>query len=329
MANIKNTIFVVSFLEAWLAQATPLFGKDYVNAILHQIWKPMVMHFHVDRPTPQPQTHSSMYGAARQEFGTLDKDVRLAMTLARLLTGISRDDIPVDSCELIEAIRKDTTRMAPTVLRQILLPFLRHALPWATAAVQDQKFTTPLRDMYQTGLNAYLKSYVKSQPQQGGGFSRPRLHCSCNHCWDVNIFLASATQQVGRFRLSKNARHHVHAYLDNAGFDGTHQTERTWVEPQTLVVTKRNRQGETYNAWLARCREAHGGLHRFEAEGLRKVLSEPVMKDIMAMRCIINDPPAAPEFLPRYVADVVEQPAATRAGVKRKAEVIDLSGDSD
>lgn len=187
--------------------------------------------------------------------------------------------------------------------------------------------------MYRGILQGYLKYFVKKQPSAFQNWARDRVTCTCGDCWRLNLFLVSATQQVARFPVSKNKRHHLHRILDNNRVDCTHITER--IIPETLVVTKRDKGKAAYDAWLSRCKEAHEALQRFDQDALRELLGDQQYEAIIGMHCIIMDEANAPSFLPRIAPLKETQQKATtsaqgpaQAGVKRKAQVIDLC-DSD
>ena len=59
----------------------------------------------------------------------------------------------------------------------------------------------------------------------------------CRDCQDLASFLSDPSKQVGRFKMGKSRRMHLHRQLDGGGVDASHTTERVG-NPQTLVVTK-------------------------------------------------------------------------------------------
>ena len=59
----------------------------------------------------------------------------------------------------------------------------------------------------------------------------------CRDCRDLAHFLSNPSKQVGRFKMAKNRRVHLHQKLDGSGVDASHTTEQVG-SPQTLVVTK-------------------------------------------------------------------------------------------
>lgn len=230
--------------------------------------------------------------------------------------------------ELCRALSSEVLLQRPEVLRSILIPYLRHAQGLAAGCLENGQQTCVLQ-IYFSILDAYLRMYVQKQPSTVENWSRNRVACSCSDCFKLNLFLISSMHQTERFSVSKPRRHHLHIVLDNARINCTHETERH-TRPETLVVTKRDRRKGVYDAWLARCLEAHNEIKQFDQELLERILGEryEVVKD---MHPIITDDANAPSFLQRPVlrerrnGPIALAPAASsRAGTKRKVEVIDL-----
>lgn len=143
--------------------------------------------------------------------------------------------------EFVQAITRDAKTVQPKLILKVHLWFLHLILQNAAEASSDESLGPSLRTMYQTIFTALLQRYVKEPLTRGGVFTRLRVHCGCSECWQLNLFLASATKQIFRFTCGKEDLHHLHSEPDMAGFDGTHETERTYRESQTLVATKRDR----------------------------------------------------------------------------------------
>ena len=59
----------------------------------------------------------------------------------------------------------------------------------------------------------------------------------CADCTSLATFLSNPSQQVGRFKMAKMRRMHLHRRLDGHQMDCSHVTERIG-SPQTLVITK-------------------------------------------------------------------------------------------
>ncbi|KAK5134947.1 hypothetical protein LTR08_005898 [Meristemomyces frigidus] len=331
LSNAAKSLFAVSFLATWGAKASAAFTDDYVASVFGQVWGVTRRRFHVERVDFHWVTASALRNAGTEVPVGQVSAVNLATLLELALSGKQ----PINLSELVQLIERDGDAVKPELLLSILVPFLRFTLNSARNHLHDEN-GPHLRSLYTTVLTLFLCKYVQEQPASGADLTRGRVSCSCGKCGDLNLFLTSATQQVRRFTLGKNDRQHLHQRLDLARFDGTHETVRTYSEPQTLVVTKRDRQLQAHRAWLTRCQTAHAELRKFDGGALRSVLLGEY-DAIMAMECIISNYSTAPDFV--RSARVVRQPrpagtapapaqtqqaapAVVRAGTKRKVEVI-------
>ena len=95
-----------------------------------------------------------------------------------------------------------------------------------------------------------------------------RLSCQCEDCRALGAFAANPKEQIGRFRLNKQRRMHLHRTIDSHDLEMTHVTERIG-SPQTLVCSKTRR---TY--------ERQSAQHRADCESMGALLS--VMKPVPA-----------------------------------------------
>lgn len=341
MANTGQTLFAIAFLSCWGVNAETAFPQPTFRSILQQVWTPMLAEFQIGTPRPLPP------GVARSrgQQGAAKSALRVSSGTARnfilLLVILHKQGLPDELYDLVTSISQ---RHVPTAKGEVMLsvwvPVLQQIQALALATL-DNMFGDIFATLYKGVLGAFIVKYVEPQPGPHRGWARQILDCGCRRtCWQVNVFLTSATQQVGRFTAEKEERHHLHVQLDGIRFDGTHVTKRTRGEPQTLVVTKRDRAKEKYDAWVARCRRAYDEIQKFDQYGLRRLLGDELYEDTVEMRSVCLYARDAPElqFLRRRqpLGEVQNPPAAAappaaavRAGMKRKAGVIDLSGDSD
>lgn len=63
------------------------------------------------------------------------------------------------------------------------------------------------------------------------------IPCRCKHCNRLRVFYRDPARRVGRFKLRKDLRKHLHRAIDGYGLDLDHVTERIG-RPYTLVCTK-------------------------------------------------------------------------------------------
>lgn len=208
------------------------------------------------------------------------------------------------------------------------------------------------RLLFQSCLSQHVQRYVGQEPVQIN-WSRNAVRCSCRDCINLNNFLRSPVDQVGRFKVEKSRRHHLHVQLD-AYTDCKHETERIGY-PETLVVTKQGTSfAEKLEGWKRRSAIAIKELHALDGPEvsadsetyLKKLLAERY-DEIMTLRKVrvmtatqqqsSRPPPAAgPSSLQGAASAAVARAAAQGArpqnppqvaGQKRKAVVIDLTDD--
>jgi hypothetical protein len=324
-----STGFAVAFLAVWGTLCSTEFEEDRVTAVYELVCDDMISQFHFEEPREsalwREQNTSRVPGATvGHSSPVMDKYARNLSTVwlwcASNHTGLSLS-------AYLNALTRAVKTAKPEVIYAIHLPLLRHVLEDSADHVTDI-VGGGRRDAYSTILTTFLHTYVKPQPLRGGGLSRRAMNCSCQHCWPVKLLITSATQQVGRFLMSKNVRHHVHQLLDGMGFNGTHLTPIRSREPQTLVVTKKDVAAQLSKAWLARCKSAYDELRKFDAESLRKIVPN-TYDQIMFMEALLMDGEPRLDFLPVRLARMrpaaaPERTVASIGRTPRATEVIDL-----
>lgn len=329
LSDTTQTSPLLAFLATWLKGAGGRFSRDFAKIVFRKIFSPMTVHFSLEAALSNSRKKTKIAdgntAGASNEFGPLVGD------LSVLTTCLVRSHMGIAVKILHSSVECVLDHQRSEMYRAVSIPYLTRIQKLAMRS--SGGCLEEFQRMYCTTLEGYLKRFVQRQPPAFQNWARNRVTCSCGDCWRLNLFLVSATQQVARFPVSKNKRHHLHSVLDINRVDCTHITER--IIPETLVVTKRDKGKAAYDAWLSRCKEAHEALQRFDQDALRNLLGDQQYEAIVGMHCIIMDEANAPAFLPR-VAPLREtqQKARTsaqgpaQAGVKRKAEVIDLC-DSD
>ena len=94
---------------------------------------------------------------------------------------------------------------------------------------------------YQRLLDHCLKTLVsltlKPIPEPTDWAQYPPIKCKCGDCRDLIHFLNHPSKSVGRFRMGKERRKHLHRQMDRFKCDVNHVTERRG-NPFTLVCTK-------------------------------------------------------------------------------------------
>jgi hypothetical protein len=204
-------------------------------------------------------------------------------------------------------------------------------------------------NLFQTCLSIYIQRCVGKEPVQIN-WSRNPVRCNCRDCTDLNAFLRSPVDRVKRIVVSKQRRHHLHIQLD-AHTDCTHSTERGYTE--TMVVTKQGKSfGDSLRAWNTKAKSVLAVLRSLEDQEdtsssptqFRKLLGDKydkimTLKEVRVMTAARQQPTRPPQTVitPSSSSNAATigapYPTATQseipqiAGRKRKAVVIDLSGD--
>ncbi|KAK5705274.1 hypothetical protein LTR97_002392 [Elasticomyces elasticus] len=329
--NASNTHFAVSFLAVWGSKGHLGFDQDHVVAVYMVISDIMIAAFHIDfKDPPKPQVqHRYLAPPAPPPQDFSQQYEKFAQDLSTVWLQAAAKDMPLDFATFLRIIARDVRIVKADLIRNILLPCLRLTLADSVNRLHDP-LSSEVSHAYAEILVTFLLTFVKEQPQDSSGLSRRKVNCVCNACFHVNVFLASSTQQTLRIKMDKDNRQHVHIKLDSGAFDGTHITDRSYREPQTMVITKRDRGRQVYDAWLTRCRTAHQELQKFDAEALHQVI--PLAYDyVMTMECLDIDDARRPDFLPAKRRSVPPPAQPDLAGGQRNAavEVVDLCGDSD
>jgi len=227
--------------------------------------------------------------------------------------------------QLLTILDREAFAADIAVFPTVLLPFLR-SIQDLTRSNLDADIGASLRSTFSNVVEQYVHRFVKQQPSQIENWSRSRMPCSCRDCIDLNIYLVSATQEVGHFPMDNNRRRHVHELLDEHLPDCRHETTRRG-HPETLVVTKKGVAKLAHDAWLARCKEAYSELMRFDQELLKHVFGDRY-DQIVQMGIVKTDRVHRPVPSTRPPLQSVSNPSAGPAGTKRKADDVEITGSS-
>ncbi|KAK5120551.1 hypothetical protein LTR85_006207 [Meristemomyces frigidus] len=330
--NQNNTRFAMAFLVQWKDNAGPVFSQATVAGTLTDAWNAAMTGFGLSLPTAEPVRNSPVYHFVRAtQANSTNRDAgNIATNLACMVdfflgeqNMLSGKEAQGSVQQLCTVLHRDAMAAEPAVFPHLILPFFRLIQPQMKDN-GDSKVDSLLPSTCWNMCEQYVRRFVKKQPSMVESWQRNRVSCTCGDCYSLNIFLISATQQVGRFAVNKQRRQHLHRQLESAVPDCKHETERRG-SPQTLVVTKRNRSKAVYEGWLARCRPAYEELMKFDHELLRRVLGDRYDR-IVHMQIVTTDPARGPAFPGRPPLQVVANPSAARAGVKRKADDVEITG---
>ncbi len=97
-------------------------------------------------------------------------------------------------------------------------------------------------------------------------WARPAaIGCDCQDCEALEAFLRDPDAKVGRFRVNKDRRAHLHRTIEHYGFDSDHVTERKG-SPYTLVCTKNRNSYERAKRQFAEDQRLMAELRGLAAE---------------------------------------------------------------
>ncbi len=211
-------------------------------------------------------------------------------------------------------------------------PFLQHLIFLLQKRTSNPLSNHHYQHLFTALLDAYLAVCVGPMPEaaQLTTLRRPRVPCPCDDCGRLNAFLYNSSQGIGRFAFGAHRRKHLEDKLRSAGIDCKCETD-TRGSPHTLVVNKTNKQAlAASRQWTEAKATAEATLEQFPREALATLLGDEFVR-IVGVEGIkprgvpVQPQPLRPFTLPG-VADRGQTAVAAAAGVKRKAEMIDLGG---
>ena len=267
------------------------------------------------------------------QYGFEISSMKEAKSLAEAFCQICEWDT-AQGVRLESVMMAGITTIQPHQLCHVWLPFVGHVLDWTTRKPlhPDISLSTLAFGIIMEIRKRYIGPCPSNAPPN---FVFKPLSCFCLECQTISSLLINPEKIVGRFRLSHGKRRHVHQRVDAEGVDCTHTTDRSSYPGDVLVVTKRNPQDLATVNWQRRCLESlimmrtmlNGaqlqgllGTNRFDQINKGWEV-HPVNVQIWegaALSHVANPPAAAP---PARLG-----PGAG-LGAKRKADVIDLTGD--
>lgn len=236
---------------------------------------------------------------------------------------------------LMEKVAAQTASMDPLDFNTTIIPFLKGIIVRLREG-KDEHDT--YKFFFQICLWEYITRFVGLEPVQTN-WSRSTVDCPCMDCRDLNRFLRSPVDQVGKFKAAKTLRHHLHVQLDR-WTDCKHETDRSGY-PETLVVTKDGKSfAEKIGEWNMKATQAMASLRFLEAgeasasteTNLKKLLGDKY-DDTMALkdvRIMTVDASSSARTTARSIAATQRAAFSSTsqvAGQKRKAVVIDLTDD--
>lgn len=168
-----------------------------------------------------------------------------------------------------------------------------------------------------------------TEPKDWRRMSGKSNNCNCAPCLSLDQFLADPHRAVGRFSYAERTRKHLQYNLNFTDFKFVTERSRT---PYTLVVHKTNNEfSRLITKWKKGATEMGLRVRQLNTGFLKSLLGEELAALTEVIREDGNSKSQASQS-----RSLQPKPASTQnsratdpiAGIKRKAEVIDLTGDA-
>ncbi|KAF2178652.1 hypothetical protein K469DRAFT_675665 [Zopfia rhizophila CBS 207.26] len=179
-----------------------------------------------------------------------------------------------------------------------------------------------------TALQASAESLVGRRPIEPTDWKRtPQRTCTCAPCNSLNRFLVDRNQSVGRFAYAEKIRKHLRYSLDYQ--DYKFDTEKG-KSPYTLVIRKTNNEYRRLNErWNSEISAMRSQLRRLQDDIVKSSLSKD-FGELVSLDQMLQTPGSQGVQSLKPISAVAQNSRAIAAiaGVKRKAEVVDLTEDA-
>ncbi|KAJ4303129.1 hypothetical protein N0V90_002021 [Kalmusia sp. IMI 367209] len=171
-----------------------------------------------------------------------------------------------------------------------------------------------------------LAEACPTEPKDWRRMSGESINCNCGPCLSLAQFLADPHRAVGRFSYAEKTRKHLQYSLNYEDFKFDTERGRT---PYTLVVHKTNNEFSRLTAkWKGDITEMESRIRDMNTGFLKSLLGE----ELSALTEIIGEgrklksrAPQSKSLRPIPASTQNSRATGPVAGVKRKAEVIDLT----
>jgi hypothetical protein len=149
--------------------------------------------------------------------------------------------------------------------------------PVPSVFMADQSLIPAAERLARAIIQRYLAFCLGPPPSRGDWRCRPRGTCQCRDCVQINAFLVSPTEHVGRFPLAKARRYHLHRQFTDSSTGSYSVTTLCDTNPNVWQITKKEPKSMFRRAqWKARFKEAKKWLRSLcqDSTRLQKLLGE-------------------------------------------------------
>jgi hypothetical protein len=204
------------------------------------------------------------------------------------------------------------------------------------ASILERHHNSDMNNASQTFIGSALRTSAYSlaearptEPKDWRRMSGKSGNCDCAPCLSLVQFLADPHRDVGRFSYAERTRKHLQNQLNSRDFEFDTECSRI---PYTLVVEKTNNEYfRLATKWKDGATEMGLRIRQLGTGFLKSLLGE----ELAALTEVIGEGGSS-KAQASQSRSLQPKPASTQnshapdpvAGVKRKAEVIDLTGDA-
>jgi len=272
--NISDTpavisLFVRVFENAEHAGVTPNVLSEFCRSILPDMVQSLTLCYSEEgrrRGLAVPR-YNGIYRQNPSTRTTLEDGTFIAKLVDTCLS-LGFDN---EVTELLDKIGREVFHVTVDDYDKVVYPFLNGLVTVLQARAIP--FSIPqYQHVFRSAIEAYIQNYVKMEPEAPRDWTRSKRGCGCADCRDLDRFLISPTQEVGRFAMAESRRKHLEKRVWHTLQEST---ERGRV-PYTLVLRKTNKieYHSAHDEWQRRCTRAVQQIRDLGEAPLRDLLAE-------------------------------------------------------
>lgn len=265
--------FIVALLGSVCVKHDQPFDDDTANELYMDLYESASFDVLVPKPEEPTQNYMRNPRAPIPISDSATTDDKMGALLAGVAIHGLKLQLPGVNELLLQKLKISANAVPVLHPETTYLPFVQGLLTEFAGREPEDAVRLTISKVVTNVLVDLIAHAVPKQPSASANWSRPGVSCSCRDCQELNTFLRSSTQSVGRFPLGKMRRLHLHQKLDGSRRDCTHETERRG-NPQTLVVTKINVTALAASAWTARVQQVAAKIRELPQDLLKQAAGE-------------------------------------------------------
>jgi hypothetical protein len=183
------------------------------------------------------------------------------------------------------------------------------------------------RTFIRASLSACMFSLSTSRPVEPKTWTRARNNCTCGPCGRLNTFLVDPAQPELRLQYASRTIQHLESRVPNGRTDYNIRIEMPRHSRPTIIVRKTlNEFQRQTREWNTNMTTMQQQLRNLQTPFVKKVLGEEIPLD-RHLQADGGRVLPQPSLMPMMPSAQNSRSAAPAAGVKRKVDVVDLTGD--